>query len=1447
MPRPELSYIENRGQWDDEVLFFARTPGLDVWITRTGMVYDAFTVSPVGEGQKTKDVRRRGSVVRMEFAGASLAPIPLGQGQSGTRYSYFTQHGHVAETGLFSEALVKGMYDGVDIAFYFQNGVPRYDCIVQPGADYSKIALTIHGAQRAQIAEDGSLVLYTAAGSITQQGLVAYQMVEGRKQYIPCSFTLKNSSSTPVVGFSMGAYDSSLPVVIDPLVYAAFLGGSETDEMVDVVVDQGGNAYVVGTTMSADYPHSTGAYDMVWSGRDVVLTKLDYSGVGVLFSTFFGGSGDEYARGLARDKNGYLYVVGETHSTDLPATRTYSHIGLGGADIFVAKLNGSGTDIHYVTVVGGDGDDQPAAIAVDDTANVYVTGTTYSDPFPSYPVASEPNQGGSEAFLLSLNTNGVWRYSGTIGGSADDGGTAIAMDPGGTFFWVSGQTKSKNLPTTDMRQYQGTGNIHMFFARYRTSGEKLLLGYAGVGTAIATSIAVDARGDAYLAGYTPDGSFELPVPTIQPQYDKSLPVNSEGILLKIAPIGSSGKITYSTYLGSDDDDIIRDIAVDRNGTVVMVGSTTQQGIADSLFYDPKPEYSRSVRREGFIAALTPGERLLNYSTYFGGSGDDEFVAVVIARDSSLYVVGNTNSQDMPVSLGSPEYQGKQDGMIVKMDFIPKVQVADGRREIDFGTVYIGESKEESIVFLNAGTNLNTETNSAVVETMRFFRGQAFSSDLVVPAFIPRGIPAGELPVALTFRPASRGAFLDTVVFEVRYLKKTFEVVLRGVGAEKPPPVLVLKPDTLRIGKVFIGEHGQGTLTLRNEGAINAAVENIVLTGNAGFSYSGSTTMTVGVGGENALRIDFDPVVVGASSAVLRVYVERSTTPLIAVVQGEGVDKPQPDVYMETYETDFGAVQLGRSKRAVVVVSNTGQTSATLSIDTGDGPFTGTLDTEELKPSSSVGLNVVFAPIEAGSTEAQIRLHIAELTTTLVLTVKGEGVFPQAIVLPRDTVDFGSVRVNDTVSDKVFIRNTGIDTLHIATISIDGDGFTRRASTPANLGVGDSLEIDVDFAPTDQGSQSGSIAVVVDYLPELVPVALQGIGILDDIGPRGITVAPDTLDYGTVYISTISTATFVVSNRSTTQSIRISDIAIVQSGSEFVLATSRSFPYSIPAGSRDTIAINFSPITTGSVAAFARVVSTINTVAVELIGIGDDVPQPAIDTIQVVIPDIYAKIGEYTNVQLSFADPVSASTILQNAGVSSFSAVLRWNASVMLPVGGHATGDVKAGNRDVAIRGVFSNSTDSVFYSIPVRILWGDAEYAAISIVDLKLQPEESTSSIFINRSDTAHLHVTDIWHDRDGPRLVNPYANPLGLRVLPNPFDADAILTVEHASGLSSLVIYNLVGEAVLDLSSYLNGEEFIDIPLSVTMFPGGGIFYCRLVSGTHTVVRTLILHSQQP
>jgi hypothetical protein len=214
------------------------------------------------------------------------------------------------------------------------------------------------------------------------------------------AFQLTNGGSNDVFVTKLNAFGNTL-------VYSTYIGGSDSDEGRSIAVDGSGNAYVTGWTSSTNYDVTTGAFQTTNGGSwDVFVTKLNLFGNTLEYSTYIGGSGDDYGYGIAVDGSGYAYVTGETKSTDYDVTAGAFQTTNGGGtyDVIVTKLNASGSGLEYSTYIGGSGDDEGIGIAVDGSGNAYVTGYTTSTNYDvTAGVFQTTNGGGKDVFVTKLD------------------------------------------------------------------------------------------------------------------------------------------------------------------------------------------------------------------------------------------------------------------------------------------------------------------------------------------------------------------------------------------------------------------------------------------------------------------------------------------------------------------------------------------------------------------------------------------------------------------------------------------------------------------------------------------------------------------------------------------------------------------------------------------------------------------------------------------------------------------------------------------------------------------------------------------------------------------------------------------------------------------------------------------------------------------------------------
>jgi Beta-propeller repeat len=256
----------------------------------------------------------------------------------------------------------------------------------------------------------------------------------------------------------------------DLVIYSTYLGGSGDDHGTAVALDSSGAAYITGNTTSLDFPQMN-ALQRAGGGQDAFVTKLASTGNWLVYSTYLGGSGGslgapETGSGIAVDASGNAYVTGTTSSANFPIVNALQPNFMGGqTDTFVSKLSPAGNGLIYSTYLGGSGIDYGDAIAVNSQGDAWVTGYTTSTNFPTANAIQPAFAGGYDAFVAALDPTGATLTTSTyLGGSGNDFGNAIALDPWGSAY-VAGQTLSSNFPAQNATQPANGGGIDAFVTR----------------------------------------------------------------------------------------------------------------------------------------------------------------------------------------------------------------------------------------------------------------------------------------------------------------------------------------------------------------------------------------------------------------------------------------------------------------------------------------------------------------------------------------------------------------------------------------------------------------------------------------------------------------------------------------------------------------------------------------------------------------------------------------------------------------------------------------------------------------------------------------------------------------------------------------------------------------------------------------------------------------------
>jgi hypothetical protein len=341
------------------------------------------------------------------------------------------------------------------------------------------------------------------------------------------------------------------------LVYSTYLGGSDYDSGNGIALDASGNAYVTGAASSTNFPTTADAFQTAIAGSEnAFISKINATGSALVYSTYLGGNEDDSGNAIAVDASGNAYVTGTTDSANFPTTAGAFQKAIGGIydNAFVTKLNPSGSALVYSSYLGGSGDDGGQGIAVDASGNAYVTGLTDSTNFPTTAGAFQTATGGDgDAFISKINATGTALvYSTYLGGSADDGGEAIAVDASGNAY-VTGLTSSTNFPTVNALQpTYGPGQSDVFVTKLNAAGTALVYStyLGGSPTAdVGIGLTVDGSANAYVTGYTGSATFPTTVGAFQTTYGGEgdafvTKIASESTLPTTAAIPSPGPNNY---------------------------------------------------------------------------------------------------------------------------------------------------------------------------------------------------------------------------------------------------------------------------------------------------------------------------------------------------------------------------------------------------------------------------------------------------------------------------------------------------------------------------------------------------------------------------------------------------------------------------------------------------------------------------------------------------------------------------------------------------------------------------------------------------------------------------------------------------------------------------------------------------------------------------------------
>jgi hypothetical protein len=849
-----ISFVENRGQIDPGVAYYVEGMGTRLYFTSTGIT---FSVPQRKTGSGTTQPANRWNVL-MDFSGARKDARPVGEEPTPTKFSYFRGQKDQWKTGLhsFFRVVYQNLWPGIDLIYAGAKSAVKYEYRVKPGADPASIQLAYRGGQ---ISLDGSgdLRIGTPGGGLLDKHPYSYQDTPDGRRAVTTDFAIQKAEQSGATrcGFKVGSYDPSKTLVIDPqtTAYSGFIAGAFDTVAFGIAVDSMGAAYVTGMTESDPgdgFPVTVGPGLTFNENKEFLFStcfvaKISPSGTSLDYCGYIDGAGHQEGTAIAIDSAGAAYVTGFTTSdqTTFPVT-VGPKLSYGGdfdgpspngylGDAFVAKVNPGGTGLDYCGYIGGSGDDAGYGIAVDPSGNAYVTGQTTS-------VGPSQVPAGAVAFPASVGPS-----------------------------LTNVNAPSTTLPDAFIAEVNaaGTGFVYAGF-----------IGGAGVNQGL--GVAVDSTVAAYLTGVTGAPAAGFPQLTVGPSLTFS--GVTDAFVAKVKPGGSG--LVYCGYIGGSAETEGMGIAVDSSGNAYVTGETSADQTTFPVKVGPSLTFGGNevidngeivnqnldpIQPEifgigdAFVAKVNPTGSGLVYCGYIGGSGGEFGSRIVVDSVGSAIITGATDSSPstFPITAATGQFATYSGGTVFGDAFIAKV-MPSGQGLLYAG--YLGGNQDDAGVGIAIDSQDNVYVCGGTISPdFPVLVGPCAAAPCLSPTFVSQfenpaepdafiakitGLPAGTPPppptpdFSITLSQPSVSAQLGTKVTGTIDIAK-----LNGFTGK----VTISGPSSLPTGIKVSGlpiTSKKGTsvsFTIKVKAKASAGTDPLVFTGTSGsLSHTATLTLTV---------------------------------------------------------------------------------------------------------------------------------------------------------------------------------------------------------------------------------------------------------------------------------------------------------------------------------------------------------------------------------------------------------------------------------------------------------------------------------------------------------------------------------------------------------------------------------------------------------------------------
>ncbi len=905
----------------------------------------------------------------------------------------------------YSRIRYNSLYPGVDLIFYGNPSRLEHDFIVAPGANYRRIALQLNGSREVRLAPDGSVIVALANGSLKFSAPKIYQMRGGEKVDVKGGYKLHRN----LLAFKVGAHDASLPLIIDPVLsYSTYLAGTQGEFPAGIALDSAGNAYVTGLTFSSDFP-TTNSYqpacDQCVNGPDVFITKLNPTGTALVYSTYLGGSGYDQPYSIAVDGSGHAIVGGRTGSTDFPLHNPTQTTPNVQYQGFVASLSKDGTSLNFSTYLGGSEGALISSVVTDSQENVYVLGSTSSPDFPTKPTTNVI--GVPPGYGENDLFVAKFAWSGAL-----EFGTTIGANP-------------QQLP-------QPFGSL-----------------FSPVSGAL---IAVDASHDVYISGGTGPGFLVTPG-AFQTTYtgpDPDCGSCTMGFIAELKPDGSA--FVFASYLGGSSGDQVTGLALDASRNIYVTGNTASPDfpVTTGAFQASFPG-TQAGMPETFVTKMNSTGSALVYSSFLGGPNSyNQTYASGIAVDSAgeAVVTGLTSSPTFP--LVNPLQTALPAGATFNptATYLTKFNAAGS--SVVFSTLFSGSTGSNAAGVALSATNPNDV----------YITGTSFDTNL----------------------PTTPGAFQPSVAAPPPSTEPEHVYVAKfdlGVPASAVCP----SQPSLYLAATYGQISYTDVVVLENCGNAPLAVSDVTITGP--FTQRNTCQNPVQPGGSCDVGVVFRSHTPGTFTGSLTISHIGQLQPLVISLSGQAT---APAVYLPQSPFQLNDQLVGQTgPPQVLPVYNQGTDFLSItSVTVAGSEFSAKPEyCLNVAPGNGCDISVNFHPVAAGLQTATLTLVDNAPDSPQIVTIEANGLaaypVPAVSYISPTTILQGSAAQVVYVQGGEFFPSSKIIVQGMALATTYNGETSLSATIPASM-LKNLAELDLQVsnpAPGGGTSNSSTISVYQD--------------------------------------------------------------------------------------------------------------------------------------------------------------------------------------------------------------------------------------------------------------------------------------------------------------------------------------------------------------------------------